>query len=340
MTIVRAGAFIVLAGACLAVAPASGVAQTSAVADKPLAFEVASVRENKTDGDSSSNFELDGNGNVYWVMCEGDKTDPEGSLFRATNQTLMRYIIFAYKLNGTEELALRVHQCPQCAPWAGLGLDMPGWVANKHYDIEARAPYGATKDQMRLMVQSLLAKRFKLVVHKETRQVPVFAIRLEKPGTLGPQLRPHPASDTCATTEFPDAKGPQKSAANADRNRALPIPCGMIARLPPSVPGRHRIGGRKVTLVMAAESLPAQTGLVVFPRPVIDGTGLSGSFDFSLEWTEDMTGDTVVGPNAPGETSGPSIAQALRQQLGLKLVSTKGPVELLVIDHVERPTEN
>jgi uncharacterized protein (TIGR03435 family) len=312
-------------------------------------FEVASVRENKAGGDSNSNFTLDGNGNAYWVMDKDVKTAPEGSLFRATNQTLMRYIIFAYKLNGTEELALRVHQCPECTAWAGLGLDLPAWVANTRYDIEARASAGATKDQMRLMMQSLLAERFKLAVHKETRQAPVFALALEKPGTSGPQLRAHPESDTCATTVFPDAagvgadeekNGGQKSAAGTNRSQTLPIPCGIIARLPPSAPWRHRIGGRNVTLAMVAESLPAQTGLATFPKPVIDRTGLSGTFDFSLEWTQAVASDMAVGPNAQGEEPGPSIAQAIKQQLGLKLESTKGSVELLVIDHVEQPTAN
>src|SRR5260370_22495703 len=100
-------------------------------------FEVASVRENKAGGDSNSNFTLDGNGNAYWVMDKDVKTAPEGSLFRATNQTLMRYIIFAYKLNGTEELALRVHQCRECTAWTGLGLDLPAWDANTRYNIRA-----------------------------------------------------------------------------------------------------------------------------------------------------------------------------------------------------------
>jgi uncharacterized protein (TIGR03435 family) len=307
-------------------------------------FEVASVRESKSGGQSNSNFTLDGNGNAYWVMDQDVKTAPEGSLFRATNQPLMRYIIFAYKLNGTEELALRLKF------WAGLGLDVPAWVADNRYDIEARAPGAATKDQMRLMMQSLLAERFKLAVHKETRQAPVFAMALEKPGTLGPQLRAHPASDTCATTVFPDATGAgadaekdgaQKSAAGTGKGQTLPIPCGIIARLPASAPGRHRIGGRNITLAMLAESLPAQTGLATFPKPVIDRTGSGGTFDFSLEWTQAVgSTDMAVGPNAQAEEPGPSIAQAMKQQLGLKLESTKGPVKLLVIDHAERPTAN
>lgn len=316
--------------ACLGISARAQVAEQAweKAAGGKQRFEVASVRENKSGADQSSNFELDGNGNLYWVMNRDDKTAPEGNLFHATNAPLIRYIIFAFKLNGTQELALRLKF------WAGLGVDVPAWAAHTNYDIEARAPAGATKDQMRLMMQSLLAERFKLAVHRETRQAPVFAMLLEKPGATGPQLHAHPASDTCATTVFPDA------ATAANTSQTLPIPCGLIARLPPSAPGSHKIGGRNITLTMLADSLPAQTGLATFPKPVIDRTGLSGTFDFSLEWTQAVAGDMAVGPNAQSEEPGPSIAQAMKQQLGLKLESTKGPVELLVIDHVEQPTAN
>jgi uncharacterized protein (TIGR03435 family) len=155
--------------------------------------------------------------------------------------------------------------------------------------------------------------------------------------------------DDTQATGFPDAarlgadaekNSAQKSVAAANRSQTLPIPCGIIARLPPSAPGLHRIGGRNVTLAMVAESLPARTGLATFPRPVIDRTGLRGTFDFSLEWTQAVAGNMAVGPNAQGEEPGTSIAQAMKQRLGLKLESTRGPVELLVIDHVEQPTGN
>lgn len=306
-------------------------------------FEAASVRENRAGGGSTSDFTLDGNGNAYWVMDKDVKTAPEGSLFRATNQTLMRYIVFAYKLNGTEELALRL------SFWAGLGMKVPEWVNTTRYDIEARAPGPASKDQMRLMMQGLLAERFKLAVHTETRQAPVFAMTLDKAGMPGPDLRAHPASDSCATTEYPEKSAAVVSAGGvteksveegASESGTLPVPCGMIARLPASAAGRHRIGGRGVTMQMIAESLPAQTGLATFPRPVIDRTGLGGRFDFTLEWAQPTSGDMAGGPNAQADVPGPTMAKALQEQLGIKLEPTRGPVELLAIDHVERPTAN
>src|ERR1035441_4242598 len=108
-------------------------------------FEVASVRENKSGGPSYSNFSLD-NGNAYFVINKNDKQDLNGTLFSAKNQTLMRYIIFAYKLSGTQELALRFDY------FKGLESHAPEWVKDDRYDIEARAPQPATKDQSRLMM--------------------------------------------------------------------------------------------------------------------------------------------------------------------------------------------
>jgi uncharacterized protein (TIGR03435 family) len=288
-------------------------------------FEVASVREDKGGGRSYSNFSLD-NGNAYFAISKNDALDPAGSLFSAKNQTLMRYIVFAYKLGGTQELALRFDA------YRGIQLHVPGWVKDGRYDIEARAPGPATKDQMRLMMQSLLAERFHLAVHWETRDAPVLGLALDNPGKLGPQLKQHPARDTCATTVFPEASA--KGAATGQPESTLPIPCGEIAHLPASVPGGRGFGGRNVTMAMLAESLPAQTGLVVIPRPVIDKTGLTGGFDFSVEWTPEDTSEI------DNDETGGTFREALKSQLGLKLEPQKGQVAVLVIDHVERPTPN
>jgi uncharacterized protein (TIGR03435 family) len=285
-------------------------------------FEVASVRENKSWGPSYSNFSLD-NGNAFFVIGKDDALAPTGSLFSAKNLPLMRYITFAYKLSGTQELALRFDY------YEGLKLHAPEWVRNERFDIEARAAGVATKDQMRLMMQSLLAERFKLTVHWETRQAPVFALVEANPGKPGPQLVSHPAGDDCAKTQFPEGSGESTLALNA-----LPIPCGEIAHLPPSAPGSHRFGGRNVPLAMLAPSMPMQTGLVTLPRPVIDETGLKGGFDFWMEWTPEDTSEVN------NQESGGTFQDALKQQLGLKLKPDKGAVEVLVIDQVEPPAPN
>ena len=288
-------------------------------------FEVASVRENKGGGRSYSNFSLD-NGNAYFVINKNDKLDLNGTLFSAKNQSLMRYIIFAYKLSGTQELALRFDY------FKGLELHVPGWVKDDGYDIEARAPQPATKDQLRLMMQSLLAERFNLQVHLETREAPVFALVLEKPGKLGPQLERHTATDDCSATAFPEDAA--KSATPVQSLSKLPIPCGHIAHLPPGSPGANRFGGRNVTLALLGTSMPTQTGLLTLPRPVVDETGLPGGYDFWIEWTYEDTSEVDN-----GETGG-TFREALKNQLGLKLEPQKGLVQVLLIDHVERPTAN
>jgi len=292
-------------------------------------FDVASVRQDTGEGRSYSNFSLD-NGNAYFTVSKNDAMAPNGTLFSAKYQTLMRYIIFAYKLSGTQELALRFDY------YQGLELHTPDWVKGDRYDIEARTPQPATKDQMRLMMQSLLAERFKLAVHWETRQAPVFALVLATPGILGPQLKPHAASDNCSATAFPtdSSKGAAGAQSGSQSLSTLPIPCGVIAHLSPSDPGARRFGGRDVTLAMLGTSMPAQTGLVVVPRPVVDETGLKGGYDFWLDWTPEDTSDV------DNHESGGTFREALKNQLGLKLEPQKGPVEVLVIDHAEQPSAN
>ena len=302
------------------------------------AFEVASVREDKAGGSPYSNFSLDA-GNEYFVVSKDDALDPNSTLFSAKNQTLLRYIVFAYKLSGTQELALRFDF------YKGLEMHVPDWVRGSRYDIEARAPGTATKDQMRLMMQSLLAERFKLAVHWEARKAPVFALILATPGKLGPQLEPHPASDDCATTAFPGDAGKRapvgqsapaaKTLPAAPPLSVLPIPCGVIGHLPVNSPEQRSFGGRDVPLALLADSMPTQTGMATLRRPVVDKTGLAGGYDFILRWTPEDTRN-----EADNEETGGTFREAVKNQLGLKLEAQTGPVEVLVIDHVEQPSAN
>ncbi len=294
-------------------------------------FDVASVREDRGNVPGTSNFPLDG-GNVWFTVDKSFKLNPEGSLLSAKNLSLLRYIVFAYKLSGTQELALRFDF------YQGLETHVPHWVRGdmndgERFDIEARAPASVTKDQMRLMMQSLLAERFKLQVHWETQQAPVFALVEATPGKLGPQMEASPEGDDCSTAAVPEKVS---DTANATLNLgALPIPCGMIAHLPPSTAGAHRFGGRNVELEMLADSMPTQTGMATLRRPVVDATGLKGGYNFWIDWTPE---DTRNEPEN-GEMGG-TFREALKNQLGLKLVPRNGPVQLLVIDHVEEPSEN
>ena len=157
------------------------------VAGGKMAFDVASVKQDTaamTPQTVSSNFPL-GPGNMY---------TPNGGLFTATNYPLVSYIAFAYKM-GTYQLKTLMPQLPK-------------WVTSDRYDIQARASGNPSKDQMRLMMQALLADRFKLAIHTETQQLPVFALVLVKPGKTGPQLQPYPDSSPCDTSAATGTNSP------------------------------------------------------------------------------------------------------------------------------------
>lgn len=289
-------------------------------------FDVASVRRNKSSNDEArTNFPLD-NGNIYRTPKKGDDAQSSAGYLSARNLPMWRYISFAYKLSGTQELALRFSM------FSGLSSKAPKWVTGgfdvgaDRFDILARASGHPTKDDIRLMMQSLLADRFQMAAHFETREAPVLAMVLAKPGKLGPALKVHPVNDSCAEG------GDAASAKNVKSSEDKPEVCGVLGRLPPSGPGMVRISGRGISLALLANSLPTQTGLAIVGRPVIDRTGLSGLYDLTLEWAGMLNGQ----PNPEG----PSFEAALREQLGLKLQSDKGPVEILVIDHIEHPSEN
>jgi uncharacterized protein (TIGR03435 family) len=275
------------------------------------AFDVASVKPNKSGKQPSSNFPL-GPGDVYV---------PNGGFFSATNQPLITYFYFAYRIMSNQGR----YVLPQ----------LPQWVTTERFDIQARAEGNPGKNEMRLMMRSLLADRFKLAVHHETRQVPLFAIVLVKPGKTGPHLQLHPNDTSCPTTTQPPAKPASQAPTAAD---GFPVLCNGLFPLPASAPGRMRVGGRNVTINFIADTL---SGMADLGRAMFDKTGLSGTVDFVLEWTpERRTPPQPGAASQPDLPSGPTFQQALREQLGLKLESEKGPLEIIVVDQVEHPSEN
>ncbi len=162
-------------------------------------------------------------------------------------------------------------------------------------------------------MQALLADRFHLAVHNQTADAPVFALVLVHPGATGPHLQPHPPSDECATpaTDQTSATGTHPTTASSAIGD-LPPACGVIAHVPTSTPGQH-YGGRAVSLSLFATSVPTMTGLAATPRPVVDQTGLSGLYDFTLTWIHDPSGDQATSDNIA------SFREALKAQLGLEL---------------------
>jgi bla regulator protein BlaR1 len=200
----------------------------------------------------------------------------------------------------------------------------PDWLALDRFDITAKAEGNPSADQMRLMFQKLLEERFKLKTHHETRELPVYSLVMARSdGTKGAQLRPSQVD--CSAFR---GSGPPPGPGQA------PPQCGF--RIGPGT-----INAQGVTMAALVSTLSMRLN-----RVVLDRTGLSGNFDIDLTWTPDQNQmpQGAPPPGAPDlppiDPNGPSIFTAVQEQLGLKLESTKGPVEVLVIDHVERPTEN
>jgi uncharacterized protein (TIGR03435 family) len=279
-----------------------------------MAFDVASVRQNESDDKSYSIFPL-GSGAAY------AKT---GGHFRATNVALLFYISFAYKLTASQEASLEA-QGPQGILW-------------DQFDIDAKSDnLEPTKDEMREMMQSLLADRFHLVIHKVIRQDPVFALELTKADETGPQLKPHPADEPCSATSPIKATG-SEPAFKAASGGVFPLSCGGVAEnLKPSTAGDRRAGGRNIGIGLLANTLSRMGNLDL---PVVDRTGLNGNFDFILEWVPRTDSALPVDQPITPDLSGPTFEEALKEQLGLKLVKATGATEVYVLDHVERPTPN
>jgi uncharacterized protein (TIGR03435 family) len=302
----------------LALAGAAAVPSPGQVGGSQLAFEVASVRRNKSDAPPYSNFPLN----------SGDFYTANGGLFSAANFPLVTYIFFAYKLQGNQGQS--------------LVAQLPAWVMTDRFDIQARTDGNPTKDQMRLMMRSLLADRFKLAVHTETREVPVLAFVFAKPGGAlskpGPQLQPHPSDAPCSTSVAPpSAAAPIPDAFRQMVSGGFPALCNGILGMPPGVPGRSRLGGRNVTIGFMADLLSQRVNL---GRPMIDATGLTGTFDFLLEFTPESQAPAPPGLNVAPDPDGPTFEQALRDQLGLKMESRRSPMEIIVLDRVEHPSDN
>ena len=284
MTVVAATVLVTTVAPLRAVpqAQAPGVATQ----DPPLAFETASVKSNKSGG------------NEQYIQRA-----PGGSL-RVVNYPLRQLIVFAYQIQGFQLEGA------------------PDWSTSERFDIEARpgqdlpvVALAADRIRSRLMLRKLLADRFKLVVHKETQELPIFELVLARPDArLGPQLRR-------STTDCSGPKPPQ----------AGPGGCGTTGNF-----GRIRFGGFPLSEFANMLSQPMQ-------RVVVDRTGLTGNWDFELTFMPDQSQlppGTPPGQLPDVDPNAPSLVTAVEEQLGLRIRPARGPVEVLVVDRVERPTEN
>ncbi|MGO9231634.1 MAG: TIGR03435 family protein [Bryobacteraceae bacterium] len=317
----------------LALLPAAALAQTPA--DKPV-FEVASVKPAPppTPG-------------MFMVGTHGGPgtSDPEHATFSNVTQRMLlaqAYDVQDYQISG------------------------PSWLESERYDIVAKVPKGTTKERFRVMLQNLLSERFKLTLHHETKQLPLYALVVAKNGPKMKEAAPPPPIDESAK-DGPSGPPPPGSGfgppPGPPPGGGGPPPMQMgkdgFPKLPPSLArggvmmmmtnGRTRLIGNGQTMSKLADALARQLG-----RPVTDKTGLAGTYDFTLDFDPaGMSGMRGVLPPPPPD-GGPSgsganppdsdaagLFTALQEQLGLKLEQKKGPLDVLVIDHSEKvPVEN
>lgn len=259
--------------ALLLLAPTVGtsslVAQEALRRDARPSFEVTSVRRN-TSADRDMTVQV----------------DPGGRL-RVVSAPLLWLIASAY---GNDRGGLRPEQI----------IGAPGWLQSERYDVTAQVAdadsagrKATTFVALRPHLQSLLEDRFRLAVHRDTRDLPIYALVQARPGALGPRFSPVPVDCT------------------SDEARCT-FEGGFVGR----------IQSDALTSEQLMQLLATATG-----RVVVDRTGLTGPYAINLEWSQDQSSSDL-----------PSVFTAAQEQLGLKLESTRGPVDVIVIDRVERPT--
>ena len=266
-------------------------------------YEVSTIKPYKSDGGSGP-------------MRIGILNAPDG--LTATNVTVQMLIQFAY---GVQNYQIS---------------GGPAWVNSEHYEIDAKMDGAVAEALQKLsqddrnvarqkMLQALLADRFKLTIHRDTKELPVYSLVIGKGGSKLKEAKP---GDT-----YPNS--PQ-------------LPGGRGGR------GTVMFGGRGGAQTLTAQAVPVSTLVRMLSgnlgRPVLDKTGLTGVYDYTLQFAPDQTqGPSFGGPDgglrggdagAPPESTAPSIFTAVQEQLGLKLESGKGPVELIVIERIEKASDN
>ena len=245
--------------------------QTPAANSEALRFEVATIKPSQ-------------GGRVG-----GIRPAPGGQRYVGSNVPLRLVIQVAYRLRNDQVIG------------------GPGWIDTDRWDINAQAERPSTTEQLHIMLRNLLADRFELQFHRDTKERSIYALTVDKDG---PRLTPHQ----------------QQSAGDPWIDVAQEQPFHM------------KWSAKSVPMDYVAWRL----GLAL-DRPVIDRTELKGGYDFELSYTAQPPPEIPAGAllnGQPIDTSGPTVFEALRRQLGLKLESEKGPVEILIIDRAEKPAGN
>jgi uncharacterized protein (TIGR03435 family) len=328
-------------GIAAAIALACSMAFGQAASDKPkLEFEVATIKPAPPIG----------NGPIR-IGSTGGPNGGDPARITYHNSTLRDLLVAAYGVKRNQISG------------------GPEWLDSERFDITAKIPEGTGKDDVKVMLQNLLADRFKAEIHRETKELPIYALIV---GKSGPKLKASTVPDPPPAPKAGEGAGPGSAP-------SPPPPPGVFGPPKRDADGcpqpPEQMAGRGVNFMMMTPTgaCLVSTGQTVtaladmlsnqLDRPVVDMTELKGKFDFKLRFDPGSTGmgrgrggmfvfagpPPGGGPGGPGGAAqppeerepAPSIFSAMQDQLGLKLDPRKGPVDLLVIDHIEKtPTEN
>ena len=249
------------------------------------------------------------------VGCQGGPGTPDPGRWSCENMSLANLITMAYDLRRFQ-------------------LTAPSWLDGERFNIAAKAPLGITREQLLVMAQNLLIERFGLKLHREQKEMPLYRLVVAKGG---PKLKESGPLPDAGDQPPPRPDSQPRFTMGKDGYPSLPPGQTMMVMMN----GRAKRQAVRETMPILARMLAIQ-----LDKPVTDATGLTGTYDFTLFWGESMRMGPPPPPGAEGaapaaDDSGPTLFTAVQEQLGLKLESGKGPVEILVVDHSEKsPTEN
>lgn len=274
---------------CLAI-PIGVHAQTQDASGAAYEFDVASIKPSAPSPGGPTMMS-------YQFTADG---------FTASNYTLMGLIRSAYGIDSN-----RISNAPE-------------WLNDARYDIDARIDSSLVESLKALdpkqldaarkhMLEELLTDRFKLTVHREMKELPVYTLVVAKNGSKLQESKPDDPGNTVSRNDDRRSGGGTPTA-GAQRGGSG------------GTNGTRNWSGSGATIASLISSLSATLG-----RPVLDQTGLTGKYDYKLQWSPD---------DSQSESTAPSLLVALQEQLGLKLEAGKAPIEIIVIDHIEKPSGN
>jgi uncharacterized protein (TIGR03435 family) len=257
----------------------------------------------------------DGRGNLVMQRTTGGPGSPDPGRIHYPYTSLKSLLVEAFQVKS-------------------LQIEGPGWLDTQLFDVAATMPPSTTRAQFRLMLQSLLADRFHLVYHRETKEVPIYSLMIAKGGPkLTTSENAAPPEDTLAPS------GPMVLSAPKSTSDGLPsrlFPPGKPGIMAVRLSGKARLAGQLQSTADVAAYLTNFLG-----RPVTDATNLTGKYDFSFDFAADSLAPVAPDAAAGEPDSQPGFFAALQTKLGLRLEPKKGPLEIIAIDRIDRkPTDN